>query len=261
VSESARQTGKSSVYGAVSTPATAAGRLTLTVGPAPQYLTATRPLASARVVRQITEGTPEGFRVADRLDSDSGWSLCEDESLTKKTGELPRHVVGKFSLRQVDDDERGKCLELELHGDSTLSDYIGEYGTLAAASPSPLLGEPHTLGLWVKGNSSWGKVVFQFEDAAGNVWRTHANEWHDWQGELSINFDGWHLIQFPIDTQSPIIYSSPGGRCQHLKGDGRLVTNPIRLTRLYVVMNRKALDPTEMQPVSPVIRISCVGGY
>ena len=62
-------------YGAVSTPATAANRLTLTVGPAPQYLTATKPLASARVVRQIVEGTPKGFRIADRLDGKSPWSL------------------------------------------------------------------------------------------------------------------------------------------------------------------------------------------
>ena len=199
--------------------------------------------------------------MADKLDDASVWSLCNDESLTKKTGELPRHVPGKFSLRQVEDDERGRCLELELHGDSTLSDYIGEYGAIATAQPAPLPGEPHTLGVWVKGNSSWGKVVFEFQDAAGNVWRTHGNEWHDWPGELSINFDGWHFIQFPIDAQSPIIYSSPGGRCQRVKGDGRSVTYPISLTKLYVVMNRKALDPTEMQPVPPAIRISSAGGY
>ena len=115
--------------------------------------------------------------------------------------------------------------------------------------------------MWVKGNSSWGKVVFEFQDAAGNVWRTHGNEWHDWPGELSINFDGWHFIQFPIDAQSPIIYSSPGGRCQRVTGSGSSVTYPIRLSKFYVVMNRKSLDPTEFQPVPPTIRISSAGGY
>jgi len=248
-------------YGVVSTPSTESGTLMLTAGPAPQYLASTRPLASARVVRQITEPEPAGFHVVDRLDDAAAWSLVRDESLTKTTGELPRHVMGKFSLRQVDDQERGKCLELELHGDGSLSDYLGEYCALAADRPAAIPGEPHTLGLWVKGNSSWGKVVFEFQDAAGAVWRTHANEWHDWQGELSINFDGWHLIQFPIDRQSPIIYSSPGGRCQRVKGSGAQVDYPIRLVKLYVVMNRKALDPTEMQPVSPTIRISSAGAY
>ncbi len=177
------------------------------------------------------------------------------------TGQLPRHIPGKFSLRQVEDRERGRCLELELHGDSKLSDYIGEYCAVDAATPAVIPGQPRTLGAWVKGKSSWGKVVFQFEDAGASVWRTHGDEWHDWPGQLSINFDGWHFIRFPINAQSPVIYSSPGGRCQKIKGDGCRITYPIRLTRLYVVMNRKALDPTEMQSVAPTIRLSCAGGY
>jgi hypothetical protein len=248
-------------YGAVSTPSVGAGRLALTVGPAPQYLLATKPLTTAHVLRQITEPSPPAFRVADKLDDASAWSLCHDESLTKASGELPRHFPGKFSLRPVEDEERGRCLELELHGDSTLSDYIGEYGAITTTKPAPIPGEPHTLGVWVKGNSSWGKLVFEFQDAAANVWRTHGNEWHDWPGELSINFDGWHLIQFPIAAQSPIIYSSPGGRCQRVKGGGPSVTYPISLTKLYVVMNRKTLDPTEFRRVTPAIRISSAGGY
>jgi 4-hydroxy-2-oxoheptanedioate aldolase len=67
----------------------------------------------------------------------------------------------------------------------------------------PIRGEPHTLGLWVKGNSSWGKVMFESEDAKGGNRRTHANQYHDWRGELSINFDGWHFIQFPLDAGPP----------------------------------------------------------
>jgi len=248
-------------YGAVSTPPVQAGRLTLVVGPAPQYLIATRPLAAARVVRQLTEAEPPGFRVSDKLDDASAWTLCQDESLTKTRGELPRHVPGTFSLRQVDDDQRGRCLELELHGNDRLSDYIGEYAAITTARPAVIPGEPHTLGMWVKGNSSWGKIVFEFQDAAGNVWRTHGNEWHDWPGELAINFDGWHFLQFPIDAQSPIIYSSPGGRCQRVLGGDSMATYPIRLTRLYIILNRKALDPTEFQPVPPTIRISAAGGY
>ncbi|NLX97117.1 MAG: hypothetical protein GXY83_13165 [Rhodopirellula sp.] len=248
-------------YGAVSTPAAPSGKLAVVAGSAPQYLVSTRPLATARVVRQITETAPAGFQVADKLDDASAWTLSKDESLTKTSGELPRHIPGEFSLRQVEDDERARCLELELHGNSALSDLIGEYAVIDAAGPAVIPGEPHTLGVWVKGNSSWGKVVFEFDDAAGNVWRTHGNEWHDWPGELSINFDGWHLIQFPIDKQSPVIYSSPGGRCQRVKGSGRSVTYPIRLTRFYVVINRKALDPTEMQPVRTVIRMNDAGGY
>jgi len=248
-------------YGVVSRPSSRSGKLTLTAGSSPQYLVTTKPVVKAGVLRQITEKEPQGFRVADKLSDTSSWNLIDDESLVKKTGELPRHVMGKFSMRKVEDREKGPCLELELHGDNKLPDYIGEYCTIAANKPAEIPGKPHTLGVWVKGNSSWGKIVFEFQDTRGNTWRTYANEWHDWQGELSINFDGWHFIQFPMDTQSPVIYSSPGGRCQRLKGSDSSITYPVSLTKLYVVMNRKALDPTEMQPVAPVIRISAVGGY
>lgn len=247
-------------YGLVSTPSASSGSVTVVAGSSPQYLNSTKPLTAARVVRQVTEKTPSGYCVGDRLSDASAWSLVQDESLTKTKGELPRHVPGKFSLRQAKDDERGDCVELELHGDASLSDYLGEYGAIAAAKPVPLPGQPHTLGLWVKGNSSWGKVVFEFQDAAGSLWRTNAGEYHDWQGELSINFDGWHFIRFPIDTQSPVIYSSPGGRCQRIKGKGE-ITYPLSLTKLFVTMNRKVLDPTEMQPVSPVIRLRDLGAY
>lgn len=247
-------------YGAVSKSSDDARR-TLIAGSAPQYLTTTHRLTAAQVVRQITEPEPKAFRAADALADAENWSLVRDLSLTKTTGELPRHVPGKFRLRSVRDEQRGPCLELELDGNRSLPDLVGEYAVLAAARPVPLTGEPHTLGVWVKGNSSWGKVVFEFEDAAGGVWRTHANEWHDWPGELSINFDGWHFIQFPIDTQSPILHVSPGGRCQRMKGTSARMTYPLRLTRLYVVMNRKALALTEMKPVTPRIRLSGVGGY
>lgn len=251
----------SDFYGAVSSPRLRSGRLTLAAGPAPFYLTSTKPLAAIRVARHLAGKAPDAFRVADRLDDASAWTLERDESLVKRTGELPLHVMGRFSMRSVDDAERGRCLELELHGDGTLSDYIGEYGTIACTNSAPLPGTPHTVGLWVRGNSSWGKIVFEFEDAAGCVWRTHAREWHDWQGELSINFDGWQFIQFPLDERSPVVYSSPGGRCQRIKGGNASVTHPVRFTKFHVIMNRKALDPTEFQVVSPVIRLSSAGGY
>jgi hypothetical protein len=92
----------------------------------------------------ITEKIPQGFRIADKLDDAHEWALCQDESLTRKTGELPRHVPGKFDLRQVEDEERGRCLELELRGDNALSDYIGEYCAIAAAKPAAIPGEPTT---------------------------------------------------------------------------------------------------------------------
>ena len=248
-------------YGERSEPKLSGGKFSLLVGPSPRYLISTYPAKSANVLKQITEKLPEGFSVANKIDDASAWSLCNDYGLTKESGELPLHVLGKFSMRQADDPERGKCIELELHGNDSLPDLIGEYCAMRLAKPAPLPGEPHSLGVWVKGNSSWGKIVFEFMDAEGKLWRSHGGEWHDWPGELSINFDGWHFVSFPIDEKSPIIYSSPGGRMQSDAGRKQGVAYPISITKLYVILNRKALDLNEMKPVSPIIRLSNVGAF
>ena len=84
---------------------------------------------------------------------------------------------------------------------------------------------------------------------------------YDWPDKAGINFDGWHFIGFPISDKSPIIYSSPGGMIQCEKPGRQSVAYPISITKLYVVLNRKALDLNEMKPVSPVIRLRDVGAF
>ena len=247
-------------YGEVSNPKLSGGKIALVVGPSPRYLISTRPAKSADVLRQITEKVPEGFRVADKIDDASAWSPIYDYGLTKEGGELPRNkLVRQFSMRQADDPERGKCVELELHGDNSLPDLVGEHCGIQLAKAAPIPGEPHSLGVWVKGNSSWGKIVFEFRDAEGKRWRSHGSEWHDWPSELAINFDGWHFVSFPMDEKSPILYASPGGM---MRGErGGVIAYPISITKLHVILYRKALDLNEMKPVSPIVRLRDVGTF
>jgi len=68
----------------------------------------------------------------------------------------------------------------------------------------------------------------------------------DWPGDISISFDGWCFLRFPIpQNQDPQWLATPW--------DGGTVAYPIKLTGLAVVMTRKALDLTEMAPVRPVV--------
>lgn len=102
------------------------------------------------------------------------------------------------------------------------------------------IGTPTDIGLWIKGDSCWGKLVFEIEDANKVVWRTEGT-WHDWPGDLSVNFDGWRFLRYPIDGSSTERNLSPSDRWNGGKGDPVF---PIRLRGLYVVVNRQALDPT-----------------
>ena len=81
--------------------------------------------------------------------------------------------------------------------------------------------------------------------SATATWRTEGT-WHDWPGDLSVNFDGWRFLRYPIDGSSTELNISPSARWSGGRGSPVF---PIRLRGFYVVVNRQALDPTEMREV------------
>lgn len=170
--------------------------------------------------------------------------------------ELPFRELGTFNLEAVKDDEKGASLEVALVKAGTVEALISEYTYLKAVEPIEVKGTPTDIGLWVKGDSGWGKIVFEIEDANKKVWRTEGT-WHDWPGDLSINFDGWRFLKYPIDGSSTELNISPSKRWGG-GGAGDPVF-PIRLRGFYVVVNRQALDPTEMREVPAVLRFKDIG--
>lgn len=183
----------------------------------------------------------------------SNWTLGSEES--RVTTPTLRH--GKFSVRPVNDPERGVCLELELHREGNLPEIVGEYASLRLKEPLPVPGDPHTLGIWIKGDSSWGRVYWELEDATGESWISNGGyEGGDWGNQAAIDFDGWCYLTFPISQESPAIHLEPGRGLGLWKGssDGRL-NLPLKLTGLYIETHRQSLNLTEMRPVSQRIRI------
>ncbi len=94
-------------------------------------------------------------------------------------------------------------------------------------------GEPTEIGVWVNGNSSWGRVIFELQDASGQTWtsigalqRGELSPWlldwmpkealentkaltqADWNtdGVFSgrwIDFDGWRYVGIPLPGNYP----------------------------------------------------------
>ena len=70
-------------------------------------------------------------------------------------------------LREVRDEERGECLEFELKHEGSVPAVVGEYVALRLKEPVPIPDRPHSVGVWVKGDSSWGRVNWEVGDARG----------------------------------------------------------------------------------------------
>jgi hypothetical protein len=141
---------------------------------------------------------------------------------------------------------------------------VSRYAILEPANgPIPIAGAPNTLGVWVNGNSSWGRVYFQLEDARGRTWTTTGYQedaknpggWDmsDWEDEMSITFDGWRFVSTGLPLLYPSGYYTPDFRNWRCDGDNS-VTNtiayPLKLKRLYVAMRDHLVYLTDMVPAT-----------
>ena len=143
----------------------------------------------------------------------------------------------------------GGTLRLTLQPQPDVPDIVGRYVVLAPkAGPIVLDKTADTLGAWVNGNSSWGRLVFQVEDAEGNLYTSVTlGDWDvsDWRGHTRISFDGWKFIGTPF----PADYASGHyGLDTHRWSRSAEMKAPVEVTRLYVIMREKLVYVTDMVP-------------
>ncbi len=241
-----------------SVPATAS--LEVVAGPEPVYLVGALPLASIAIAERHFTPPPPSFTVAEGMKEIDAWELVEDSTLNnmEKRG-LPLRTPGSFDLTQVEDDERGPCLQLALRREGSVADIVSEYTVLRLKSPLPVDDRPATVGVWVRGDSGWGKIVFEIVDAAGTSWRTEGI-YHDWPGDLSICHDGWRFVSFPIDGASEELNITPGRRWNPIPpAKSAAIQFPIQLSGIAIILNRRALDLTDMRDVPASIRLQDLG--
>jgi hypothetical protein len=246
-------------YGQQKAAQTTGKRFALTAGTAVRYLIS--PIAAAQVTagrRDFPDNQPPaGTHVVARMDDLAQWQLAPEETPIT----TPTRQPGKFELRQVTDPEKGACLELALQRQGDLPAIVGEYTALRLKEPVLLPGRPHTVGVWVRGDSSGGRIFWEIEDAKGERWRSSGGyDGGDWGNHSAIDFDGWCFVTFPLTNDSPVKHIEPGpglGQWQHEKGDG-VLDYPLKLTGLFIQTSRQSVDLTRMAPVKQTIRLKDV---
>ena len=136
--------------------------------------------------------------------------------VTKRNPVVLAGEFAKYTVRDVIDEERGRCIELELTApDASLPLIMNEYAVLELRNPVPLDGDPSTIGAWVKGNSGWGQFYWVLEDEKGKRYYScgkGANaDVFDYDGTVSMCYTGWNYLKMPIDDNSSVRNLSTGG--------------------------------------------------
>jgi hypothetical protein len=255
------------LYGKTRQAAVVNGELHIRAGEEVTYVTApaaaTAVLAGKRAFPR--DQPPPSTVVVEPLSDPARWSVTGSKPLecgTQPYRWLPWRTTGKGKLGAVADPEKGACLGVELIPEGEVTELLAECVSLQAASPIPVPGRPDTLGVWVKGNSSWGRVMFEVVDAEGERFRGGAYGLEPW-GTASIDFDGWCFVSLPLSEKSPVrsrFYYGASTLWQNNGGNG-VMDYPLRVTGVIVEMKRKALDLAEMAEVSPVVLLKDLSVY
>ena len=238
----------------------------------PVYVVSDEPVTDVRIAKRTfrqAEAVAAACKEVYRFDSTAAVSNAPDARIESKWHLcLPiMKPSPDFSVAEVEDPERGRCLEVTLDTSRTnVSHYVTEFTTLRLAEPAFIEGPANRIGIWVKGNSSWGQVRFELEDAEGGTFvnYSHPKNWDtlDWQGLLCVNFDGWSFVSVRLDDKG-LQYSDRFGLSnspwQKEAGKGtRKIDFPVKLRAVTVGINREKLDLTDFKPTVPAIRLGAV---
>jgi hypothetical protein len=204
--------------------------LNLTVSTGAQYVT-----TKARIARVAAgkswfpdDPPPQESALVDGMESLGRWLVSEDLKWMERTrgSNLPHRTRGKYDIREVVDPEKGKCLEFELKPEGQVWAMLYEHTFVKLKEPRPLPGPYQYVGVWVKGNSSWGEIIAQVAGSDGKAVLLTP----DWPGTTNISFDGWNFIRLKLPE-------GPNWR------------GPVTLIGFVVSIPRQMLYGTEMAPV------------
>ncbi len=221
------------------------------------------------------EAPPVNATVIAALDSLDDWTLVPERNaeLEAYNPMTPRRK-GDFEFTAAGGAIRVTPRPIH-HGKDTMP----MYGQLSHKRGLGLPGEPDEIGIWINGNSGWGRVIFELQDATGQRWvslgaaATELPPWQldwmpqemqaqsqvaqmsDWStndpyGYSAINFDGRRYVGFPLPGNYPgEKHPLPANSFWRWDGDG-VVHYPLTLTKLSVELPEKVLHVKTWAPVA-----------
>ncbi|MCX5658907.1 MAG: hypothetical protein NTW19_04205 [Planctomycetota bacterium] len=204
------------------------------------------------------EGT-SGKPIADL--GDGTWKFTnERDEIYEHNHFAVMKYAGKFSAAVEKDGKQGDVLVSTLEKQETEHQLMPWYNVLRPAKPIALAGAPARLGIWARGASDWGRVIYILRDAKGERWvsigtkdQYNCDDAHDWS---SFCYDGWRFLRFELPGSAgwdnfrkagTIWWRGDGGPGDASAG---VVDLPLSLEGIILEQRTHALYVNDIQPVS-----------
>lgn len=232
------------------------GTVRVAVSGEPCYLECATSIVSVTVGPTVLPDRPAAdSRILSPMNNLAAWDIssAQDVYLEKPFETYPRcPALARADV--VADDGGRSVIRLAPVTQTNVTESYARYVALVPKEPIPIQGVPRRLGIWVKGNSSWGRVRWEYTDSTGRRCYsvgTDCGEWdlYDWKGATFINFDGWNYLSIELPARYACGTVTPA-RC-----NWRVIPPendpepPFRFTRLVVELRDRAFRIVEWQDV------------
>lgn len=162
--------------------------------------------------------------------------------------------VGNFKIETVLDDEMKANVWEVTPQPVEGHPLIPMYQILRRDEPLVIDSPRERIGVWVKGNSGWGRIMFGFTDAKGNKWLSMEtkDEWNteDIASETWIHFDGWRYIDIGLPAFYADGIQKPAANNWRYTGKFEIVY-PIRIDTLVIQLQNEIVYLNKTVPVDP----------
>jgi hypothetical protein len=188
---------------------------------------------------------------------DGKWKLSTKEDQTYannsylQVARFPGNMsvsVAKAPVAQGD-----HALEVHLGKQAKDRNIMPFYTSLVPSNAISIPGKASHIGLWARGASDWGRVVYCLRDAKGERWLSVGtkNDFNcdDTYSASFFCFDGWRYLRFEMPSNTPYDqYRELGSTWWgHHGGDG-LVDLPLKLEKIIVERRTHAMYVNDPQP-------------
>ncbi len=258
------------------------GRAQVVLTPSPIFVTGKGAILGVEAGAPVYDDKPAGkTSLLASLASLDDWTVQKerDPELEFYDFMCPRRL-GNFTFEPVSEFEGRQQILRVTPGPlaKTGKDTMPLYTALAHKKGIPVPGTPTEIGLWVRGNGGWGRVMFELTDASGQRWislgaeqadvprawledvvpkdllakwpKPGLNDWNtgDVFGQSRINFDGWRYLSFPLPGNYPgEHYGWPANSQWRWDKDG-VVHYPLTFRRLILELPEKVLHVKTFAP-------------
>jgi hypothetical protein len=199
------------------------------------------PATNARPIADLADGT---------------WALTSARDTTYENGTFAvQRFPGKFASEITDDPVHRKVLSSTLDKQETEHELMPWYNILAPTSPATIAGAPSHLGLWVKGASDWGRVIYVLRDAQGEKWTSIGTQdqynCDDVHSASAFNFDGWRYVRFELPGHTGYdSFRKHGTTWWRSDGGDGIVDLPLALSQIIVEQRSHMLYVNDVQAIA-----------